>query len=104
MARIIAPQDDVINVAGATPDNNGLTTATFIATGATIAAPTAVVLGSLKTTFVVGGVAASVCAYGAHRVSKGETAFPIFEKKDEKKKDKPEAKSDEQKEDDKSDD
>ena len=69
---------------GANPDNNGLTTGALVATGVCVAAPTAVVLGSLQTTFVVGGAAATACAYGAHRVNNGKPAWPFGEAKEPK--------------------
>ena len=69
---------------GATPENNGLTTGALVATGVCVAAPTAVVLGSLQTTFVVGGAAATACAYGAHRVNNGKPAWPFGDKEEPK--------------------
>ena len=78
---------------GATPDNNGLTTGALVATGVCVAAPTAVVLGSLQTTFVVGGAAATACAYGAHRVANGEPAWPFGDKDKKSDKKKEEVKS-----------
>ena len=71
---------------GATAEINGPTIGALVATGACVAAPTAVVLGSLQTTFVVGGAVASVCAVGAHRVANDKPLIPDFGKKDEEKK------------------
>ena len=65
---------------GAVPERSNLEIGAFIATGACIAAPSAVVLGSLQTTFVVGGAAATACAVGAHRVANGKELWPFGEK------------------------
>ena len=70
---------------GAKENNSTLTTVALVAAGGCVAAPTAVVLGSLQTTFVVSGAVASAAAYGAHRVSKGEKAWPFGDKKKEPK-------------------
>ena len=73
------------NFAGAVAERSNLEVGALIATGTCVAAPSAVVLGSLQTTFVVGGVAATVCAVGAHRVANGEELWPFGKKDDEKK-------------------
>jgi hypothetical protein len=62
---------------GATPERSNLEVGALIATGVCVAAPSAVVLGSLQTTFVVGGAAATACAVGAHRVSNGKELWPF---------------------------
>ena len=66
--------------AGATDEMTPLEIGVFIATGACVAAPSAVVLGSLQTTFVVGGTAATVLAVGAHRVANGHEIWPFGSK------------------------
>lgn len=73
------------NSSGAVAERSNLEVGALIATGACVAAPSAVVLGSLQTTFVVGGAAATVCAVGAHRVANGEELWPFGKKDDEKK-------------------
>ena len=62
---------------GASADNNGFTTAALVATGACVAAPTAVVLGSLQTTFVAAGAVATASAVASHRVQNGKPAWPF---------------------------
>ena len=79
---------------GAVPERSNLEVGALIATGACVAAPSAVVLGSLQTTFVVGGAAATVCAVGAHRVANGEELWPFGKKDDEKKAEKKSSDSD----------
>ena len=48
------------------------------------------VLGSLQTTFVVGGITATVSAVAAHRINNGETPFPdIFRAREPKEGERP---------------
>ena len=85
MAKRVITSDNLEQGLGAVAtDNKGLQVTALVATGACVAAPTAVVLGSLQTTFIVGGAVASAAAYGQHRINNGESAWP-FKKEDDKK-------------------
>ena len=92
--RVITSDDKLGPSLGAVPERSNLEIGALIATGACVAAPSAVVLGSLQTTFVVGGAAATVCAVGAHRVANGEELWPFGKKDDEKKAEKKSSDSD----------
>ena len=69
---------------GATKELGPWEITALVGAGACVAAPTAVVLGSLQTTFVVGGAVATAGAVAAHRVANGKDAMPdFFKKKDD---------------------